>query len=110
MKKPPEKMGQIYIIDGIIVNPRGTQGERFLAVALGLELDPATELEVAQELKEKEPVLKDVVTSILSSKDVAELAEVSNRNVLRVTLLREIRKLIVRGKVRRLYFTQYILM
>jgi flagellar FliL protein len=105
-KDEPIRYGQFTELQGFIVNPAGTGGTRYLMVNIGLESSKAAVLE---EIKEKEVVVRDIVLKLLSQRTVEELADISLRPQLKETLRDTINSVLHKGKIDRLYFTQYVL-
>jgi len=103
---PPIRYGQFAKIDGLVVNPAGTDGSRYLMVTVGLE---SASGKVLKELGEKDVVLRDAIITVLSSKTVAELASVAQRDALREEIRAAVNARLRGGEVDRLYFTQYVL-
>lgn len=102
----PPPMGKVYMLEDIVVNPDHTNGMRYLVTSLGLELsDPKLE----NEIKKREPLIRDRLITLLSGKGVEELTDVTRREQLRQELLNAINKQLRGGKVRELYFVKYVL-
>lgn len=102
----PIRYGQFLQIDGLIVNPAGTDGSRYLMVTVGLESSSGR---VIRELGEKEVVVRDAILTVLGHKTVAELASIGQRDALREELRQAVNAILRHGQVDRLYFTQYVL-
>ena len=93
-------------LQGIVVNPAGTDGQRYLLVNAGFEAkDPA----VVEELGAREIVVRDAIVGILSRRTVPELADVGQRDALKAEILAAVNEAIREGEVTRFYFTQYVL-
>lgn len=102
----PKEMGEVYMLQDIVVNPAHTGGMRYLVTSMGLELsDPSLE----KEMEKREPQIRDQVITLLSRKGVEELVDVSRREEIREELLTAINAQLVGGKVRKLYFVKYVL-
>lgn len=97
--------GSFYEIKGLIINPAGSEGTRYLMVNIGFE---SNESSVLTDLENKEVVVRDHILNILGERTAEELGDISKRDALKKELLRSINK-VVEGKVDRLYFTQYVL-
>ncbi len=98
--------GHFTSLENIIVNPRGSDGKRFLMVNLGLE---TISTDVVTEIGRKEIVVRDTILKVLSSYSVEELAALESRSTLKDELLTAINSVLQRGAVEYLYFTQYVL-
>lgn len=98
--------GQFLEFGGIIVNPAGSNGKRFLMIDIGLESSSAS---VLSELERKEIVVRDRMLKVLSSRTVEELASLEGRNLLKDELLDTVNAVLDGGRVDYLYFTQFVL-
>ena len=93
-------------LQGIVVNPAGTDGQRYLLVNAGFEMkDPAT----VEELGTREIVVRDAIVGILSRQTVPELSDVRRRDALKAEILAAVNETLREGEVKRFYFTQYVL-
>jgi len=102
----PVEYGQFMELQGFIINPAGTGGTRYLMINLGLE---SAKSGVLEELKEKEVVVRDTVLKLLSQRTVEELADISLRTQLKQELRDAVNAVLRKGKIDRVYFTQYVL-
>jgi flagellar basal body-associated protein FliL len=87
-KKGEEGKAPVYKLDNIIVNPSGSQGQRFLMCTVAIESDDSKALDV---LREHEIELRDRVISLLSKQSLDRLTAESARDSLRAELLSAIR-------------------
>lgn len=92
-------------LPGIIVNPAGTSGRRYLMVDLSFEV---VDDKAVQEVSEQEIVLRDAVVRTLGEHTVGQLASVSGREALKDTLHARMGA-VLEGEIGQLYFTQYVL-
>lgn len=98
--------GEFMQLENIIVNPAGTQGQRYLMVALGLE---ASSGDVLAEVENKEIVVRDTVLKILSQYNVDQLSSIEHRNKTKAQLINAVNGVLGGQQIDRLYFTQYVL-
>ena len=98
--------GAFTELKGLIANPAGTGGTRYLAVSIGFETDGP---EVIAELERKEIVVRDAVLSRLSQRTASELSAIDRREALKEELRATVNDVLQEGAIRRLYFTQYVL-
>ena len=98
--------GAIYTIDGIIVNPAGTGGSRFLSASVGFQLG-SSQLEGAFE--QKDAVIRDALITILSSKTVAQLTDVKQKEITRYQIKKRVEKLMGVEEIAGVYFTDFVL-
>jgi flagellar protein FliL len=96
----------VYMIEDLIVNPAKTDGKRLLLSSLGFDVSSEKD---NQELKSKEVVLKDVVISIMSSKELTQLGNIAFRDTLRTEIIKRLSQLMPAVKINTIYFSKYIL-
>lgn len=102
----PPQYGQFTEIRGMVVNPAGSEGRRYLTVNLGLEVNQAG---VVEELAQKDVVVRDALLKLLGDRTVEELADVALRGDLKEELRDTVNAVLREGQVSRMYFTQYVL-
>lgn len=96
----------IFLIKDVIVNPAGTNGTRFLLTTVGIEVSTP---EAQQELEKKEVQVRDLLNSILTSKELNELVSIEQRELLRVEISKQVGGLLKSGKLRNVYFSKFII-
>jgi flagellar FliL protein len=101
----PRKYGSFTRMDGLVVNPAGSDG-RYLAVSIAFESKSAS---AKAELEKKTVVVRDAILSLLSAKTVEELSDPDQRDELKAKLLKETNSILGRGTINRLYFTEFVL-
>jgi len=102
----PREYGSFAEIEQLVVNPAGSEGERYLAVSLALETTSAS---VETELEEKRVVVQDAVLNLLSKQTVDELSDPTNRGELKKALRREVNGILGPESVKQIYFTEFVL-
>jgi len=80
---------RIFRLDNIIVNPAGTQGQRFLIVSVAIEVP--TEAAEAR-LKAAEVPLRDAVTGLLERMSLTQLTQLGARDSVRAAVIVHARK------------------
>ena len=104
---PVQRLGEhIFAIEDIIVNPAGTNGKRLLLTSIGLDVPTEVQL---QELQKKEILVKDLIVNLLSSKNLNELRSPQKKEELKKEITVELKKLIRKVKINRVYFSKYII-
>lgn len=103
---PPGEYGSFTEMEGLIVNPAGSDGTRYLAVSLAFESSSSSAM---QEIKNKEVVVRDAMLNLLSEHTATELSNPDRRTALKDTLRGRTNQLLTSGAVDRLYFTQFVL-
>ncbi len=97
---------KIYVVKDLIINPAGTNGNRYLLVSVGLETSNQAAF---QELSQKDLQLRDVLNTVFTSKSLIELIDVSKRENLRNEIAKRSSELLKNGTVVRVYFSKYII-
>jgi len=101
----PREYGSFTRMQGLVVNPAGAKG-RYLAVSIAFESKSSS---VENELGEKKVVVKDAILGLLSEQTVEELSSSDHRAKLKAELRKETNRVLSRGSVERLYFTEFVL-
>jgi flagellar FliL protein len=96
----------MYSIDDIVINPAGTGGSRFLSVSFGFELDSPRALAV---FRSREPVIRDALITILSSKTVAQLTDVRQKEIIRYQIKKRVAELMETQALAGVYYTDFVL-
>ncbi len=96
----------LYTIKDIVINPAGTGGTRFLSVSFALELESA---ELEAEFETKEPVIRDALITILSSKTVAQLTDPKQKEIVRHQIKKRISELMKTDELAGVYYTDFVL-
>jgi flagellar FliL protein len=98
--------GTMFPLDSFIVNLAGSEGKRFLKITLDLELDKA---EAAEEAKARLPQVKDSILVLLSSKTFEEVYTVQGKFKLRDEIISRTNSFLKSGKVKNIYFTEFVI-
>ena len=96
----------IYTIKDIVINPAGTGGTRFLSVSFAFELQTA---ELNQEFEAHEPVIRDALITILSSKTVAQLTDPKEKEIVRYQIGKRVAELLKTEQLAGVYYTDFVL-
>ena len=96
----------VYSISDIIVNPAGTGGTRFLSVSFGFELNSAS---LADDFDAKEAIVRDALITILSSKTVAQLTDVKQKEIVRYQIKKRLEQLLRTKEIEGVYYTDFVL-
>lgn len=100
------KQSQFHSIESIVVNPAGSAGTRFLSCSVSFELESKGDARAYEALDVQ---IKDVLITILSSKTVDELANITDRNRMRREILSVVNKLTAPAKAKAVYLTDFVL-
>ncbi len=99
--------GEFVEMDALVINPRGTDGRRYLMARVGVE---AATPETLERLDVLGPAASDAILESLSSRTVAELSNITLRDSLKQDIRSSLNRVLGDdGPVTRVYFTQYVL-
>ncbi|MCF7802849.1 MAG: flagellar basal body-associated FliL family protein [Candidatus Marinimicrobia bacterium] len=96
----------IYLVDNIVINPKGTNGTRYIAMAVGLGVnDPGT----LEKLKNRDIQIRDAMNALLADKSLGEFVDMENRPKLKREILNTVNDKIGPNEVESIYFTEYVI-
>ena len=93
-------------IKDIVINPAGTGGSRFLSVSFGFELESS---ELAAEFEHREPLVRDALITIMSSKTVAQLTDAKQKEIIRYQIKKRVSQLLNTDDLAAVYYTDFVL-
>ena len=96
----------VHTIDNLVLNPAESGGTRFLLLSVSFETKNAAILE---QMKARDAELRDAVLVTLGGKTVDQLADMTQREALKVDLTKAAAKLFKKGAVKRIYFPQFVI-
>lgn len=100
------EVGEIHVIEDLVVNPAESGGSRYVAASVAFEVvDP----DMIPVMELRDPQIKDFLIRILGSRTVAELADVRTREQLREEIKFEIEKTLGEGSIKAVYFVSFVL-
>ncbi|NTV14048.1 MAG: flagellar basal body-associated FliL family protein [Desulfobulbaceae bacterium] len=98
-------VGTLVAFDDILVNLLDDQEPRYLKAAITLELSgPAA----VAEANARKAQIRDAIILLLSNKTLLELRDMQGKLQLRADLMEKINAILRKGKVKTLYFTDFI--
>lgn len=113
---PPEKVveaqepvipefGPTHDVGIFTVNLSGDNNRRFARVGISVELVDETLIPL---VNERLPQIKDTIISILSLKSMPELSDVEGKRLLRGEIANGLEKILGRGNVQNVFFTEFV--
>lgn len=96
----------IFLIEDIIVNPANTQGQQLLLSSVAFDVP---EEAFQKELEKKQILVKDLIISILASKSISQLSNVSFKDSLRIEISEKVQETVGNMKINKVYFSKYII-
>lgn len=101
-----QEYGSFTRLEGLVVNPAGSDGSRYLAVSIAFE---SKQEGIRAEMEEKKVVIKDAILTLLSEQTAQELSDPDRRDELKTELIKETNTILNGGTIDRLYFTEFVL-
>ncbi len=98
-------IGKIVPLDSFVVNISDRERDRYLKLKTELELSMP---ELSDELDQRMPQIRDLIISLLGSKSFEEVRTIEGKNFLREEILLRINSLLISGKVKRVFFTEFV--
>ncbi|MCF6180156.1 MAG: flagellar basal body-associated FliL family protein [Geopsychrobacter sp.] len=98
-------VGPMVNIDTFIVNILDDEENRYPKAAITLEVDPSA---TADEINARLPQLQDAILLLIGNKTFSELRDMQGKMQLRAELLNRINEILSKGKVKRIYFTDFV--
>ena len=105
LEKQAAAVGPMVNIETFIVNIIDEEESRYLKASITLEVNTP---EATMEVTERMPQIKDGILLLVGNKSYGELKDLQGKIQLRAELINKINSLLVRGKVKRIYFTDFV--
>jgi flagellar FliL protein len=99
------KKGIIIPGPSLVVNLSDVNVPRFLKISMVFEVDRGI---AVAEIQDKEPIIKDAIIGLLSSKTMADLRGYDSQQILKEEIISRVNSLLERGRVINIYFTDFI--
>jgi len=100
------EVGVMFGMDPFVVNLNEAGGKRYLKSKIEIEFVGE---DVRKEMANRLPQLRDVILLHLSSKTLDEIRSVDGKIELKNALIKRINQVMKLGKIRNLYFTQFVI-
>lgn len=99
------EVGKMSSLGSFILNLNTPGDSRYLKVSITGELsDDGVEEEIAR----KKPIIDDIFVSHISAKAFDEIADDKGKSIMKEELLEKLNKYLMKGRVTRLYFTEFV--
>ena len=106
-KVAPPEVGVMYKLEpAFIVNLADPEITVYARVSITLEL---ANQKVLLEVQKREPIIRDAIIEVISSKTSNDLRTPEGRERLKLELLKRINTILTKGGVRNLYFTEFVI-
>jgi flagellar FliL protein len=101
-----EFIGRLVPLETFLVNVSGTRGRKLVKINMELEV---TNAEVQEEVEKIKPKIRDYIIIITSSKTYAEISSKEGKDALREEIKNQLNLFLTKGKITKVYFTEFIL-
>jgi len=105
LKLQANQVGPMVNIDSFIVNISDDQESRYLKATITIEVDGE---EASMEVNQRMPQIKDAILLLIGNKTFHELSDLQGKIQLRAELINKINSILLKGKVKRIYFTDFV--
>jgi flagellar protein FliL len=102
----PADFGQIFDLDTFVVNLGDQGGKRYLKTKIALEYGSEA---LGKEMITRLPQLRDMILLLLSSKTLDQIQDIDGKIALRNELMSRINQTLQQGRVKNLYFTEFVI-
>ncbi|MGD9332675.1 MAG: flagellar basal body-associated FliL family protein [Desulfobacterales bacterium] len=101
-----ETIGEMFPLDTFVVNLADASGKRYLRATMQLELTPE---ESVANFEQRLPQIRDVVLTILPTKQFDEIRTVDGKTALRTEIIDQLNELLNGESVANIYFTEFVI-
>jgi len=98
--------GNIFPLEVFVVNLNDPGGKRYLKTKIELEF---IQEGFEEELSMRLPQIRDVTLLLLSNKSIDQVRGIDGKIALRNELIKKINQIMETGKIRNLYFTEFVI-
>jgi flagellar FliL protein len=104
-EKTGTAIGPMVDVNDFIINILDKNETRYLKAALTLEVENA---ETLQEVTERMPQVRDAILLLIGNKTFAELSDLQGKLQLRAEIIVRLNRMLTKGKVKGIYFTEFV--
>lgn len=98
-------IGPMYPMTQFVVNLLSENGNRFLKVAIDLEL---SDVKLQPEVDRKKSLIRDIIIRTFSSKTFEEISTLKGKDKLKEEVLDKVNENLSDGQIKNIYFTDFV--
>jgi flagellar FliL protein len=98
-------IGPLFSFDTFIINLADPSGSKYLRMTIDVEVDNNM---VIEEMKTRQPQLRDMIISVVSSKTYDDIFTTRGKLALKEEIIRRFNLILQSGRVRNIYFTEFV--
>jgi len=98
-------VGKLVPMETFLVNLAGTRGNKLVKINMELEVDNP---KVEDEIDHRKPQIRDIIIILLSSKTYDQVTTREGKESLRDEVKDTVNSFLVKGKIKKVYFTDFI--
>ncbi|AGB40638.1 flagellar basal body-associated protein [Halobacteroides halobius DSM 5150] len=102
-KTTAKKLGPTTKLNQFLVNL--SNGNRFIKINVVFEVSNKATI---KEIKDRNPQIRDAIISILRTKSYKEITSTRGTRKLRTEIMNDINKLLLKGKITNVFFTEFV--
>ena len=100
------EFGEVLLIEDIIVNPKGTDGRRFVNISVGFECESG---DIISELEKRQILVRDYLISLISDLTISQIDSRAGKDSLRNKIKERVNELLPEEGVVNVYFDNFIM-
>ncbi len=104
--KSESDKNSIVSLDTFLLNLSSDRGLKLVKVNMELEVSGEG---ILDEIKKQKPKVRDMIITIVSSKDYKDIADKAGKDNLRNEIKDQINLFLTKGKIENIYFTEFLL-
>lgn len=105
-KREDEFIGKLVPMETFLVNLGGSRGTKLAKITLELEVNNQ---DVMGEIDRRKPQIRDIIIILLSSKDYEQVSTRDGKDFLRDEIRDRVNSFLTKGKITKVYFTEFLL-
>jgi len=98
-------VGTLIPMETFVVNLAGSRGNKVAKINLELEVDGP---KVQEEIEKRKPQVRDIIIILLSSKTFEQVSVKEGKDSLREEIANTVNSFLTKGKIKRVYFTEFV--